>query len=639
VTFKQNWEKTDQHYQLPEKAVNAMAKLAFPNKILSKYHIISGGCANLNIKINFADDITSYVLRIYIRDQDAVYREQKLSQLLNKQIPIPTIFYVGDYQNYRFAIVEFIPGITLRELLLSAQSYNMHEIMYEVGIIAAKIASYKFPKAGFFDKDLNIIKILNPNDYLEFIGESLRSSTVVDLLDTEKISQIKVYFDKYGYLLSNNEHNLVHSDFDPANILVNQVNSKWKIFGILDWEFAFSGSIMCDIANMLRYSHQMPTAFRQSFLEAIEKSGIELPDNWFIIIYLLNLLSLLDCLARANPKTRPNQCKDILNLISHFIKKLAEAKLTKQIKVVPYDPKWPKIFEAEATLIKQVLGKNLLEIHHVGSTSVKGLIAKPRIDIIAVIKDREQAITALETINYQYKGEFNIPLKLGFTKRLDYEFNLHVHEENNSETELNILFRDYLRNNLDALQEYAALKTELLTKKASFEKYFSFFTGYNLGKDAFIRKILQKAGFNGLGLRHCIHHIEWEEYHRIREKQNFKPIGVIYDRNHPSISAKNHYHLVLYKGIQIIGAAHIELLNYTEAALRTFAIDEAYQNQNYGKYMMQLLEKWAKYQGRSILKMHARLNVENFYRKLGYIDIEFNDLSILKEYVDLGKIL
>ena len=52
---------------------------------------------------------------------------------------------------------------------------------------------------------------------------------------------------------------------------------------------------------------------------------------------------------------------------------------------MPYDPEWVKMFEHEAALLKNALGENSLIIHHIGSTSVPGLCAKPKIDIIAVI--------------------------------------------------------------------------------------------------------------------------------------------------------------------------------------------------------------------------------------------------------------
>lgn len=62
--------------------------------------------------------------------------------------------------------------------------------------------------------------------------------------------------------------------------------------------------------------------YEQSFLQGLQDSGIKLPNNWCITIHLLNLLSLLDCLVRSDPRNRPNQCKDIKELIGHILEKL-----------------------------------------------------------------------------------------------------------------------------------------------------------------------------------------------------------------------------------------------------------------------------------------------------------------------------
>lgn len=55
--------------------------------------------------------------------------------------------------------------------------------------------------------------------------------------------------------------------------------------------------------------------------------------------------------------------------------------MKKNIEVVPYSLEWPKMFAAEAELIKQALGNNCITVHHIGSTSVPGLSAKPIIDM------------------------------------------------------------------------------------------------------------------------------------------------------------------------------------------------------------------------------------------------------------------
>jgi GrpB-like predicted nucleotidyltransferase (UPF0157 family) len=130
-------------------------------------------------------------------------------------------------------------------------------------------------------------------------------------------------------------------------------------------------------------------------------------------------------------------------------------------------------------------------VHHIGSTSVPGLAAKPKIDIIAVVHKGSAAIDPLEEAGFSYKGEWNIPFKYGFTQRTGTKINLHVYEEGHAEITLNLMFRDYLRNNPEGLQEYAALKKTLLLDDSVLQKpEGSLFSGYTLGKDAFIRKMV-----------------------------------------------------------------------------------------------------------------------------------------------------
>jgi histone acetyltransferase (RNA polymerase elongator complex component) len=63
------------------------------------------------------------------------------------------------------------------------------------------------------------------------------------------------------------------------------------------------------------------------------------------------------------------------------------------------------------------------------------------------------------------------------------------------------------------------------------------------------------------------------------------------------------------------------------------------QHQGYGAEIMCLLENWLKRQNIKVIKMHSRLSAEHFYRKLGYIEMPFDDPSIQERYIDLGKVL
>lgn len=57
------------------------------------------------------------------------------------------------------------------------------------------------------------------------------------------------------------------------------------------------------------------------------------------------------------------------------------------VHVVDYDPKWPEMFKAEAALVREIIGDNLITIFHIGSTAVPGLKAKPVIDMLPVVRD------------------------------------------------------------------------------------------------------------------------------------------------------------------------------------------------------------------------------------------------------------
>lgn len=300
--------------------------------------------------------------------------------------------------------------------------------------------------------------------------------------------------------------------------------------------------------------------------------------------------------------------------------------IIKNIIVTPYNPDWPSLFEAEAIKIRAALGDDCIAIHHIGSTSVPGLIAKPVIDIIGVVKDSEKAIELLEGLGFKYKGEYNIPMRCYFNRSQGTDTNLHVYEEGHPEIELNLLFRDYLRQHPEAKEEYRRLKENLLKEKSSYEKNHSLFTGYNLGKDVFIRKILRAANFNRIRMMKCTHYAEWEAAKQLRNKTFFDPLSIAdpytWTFDHP-----DHVHLVLYQGVEVIGYAHIQFWPEHRAALRMIVMDEKYRQHGLGSQFLQLCEQWLKKQGIQSLHDEARPNVVSFYLKNGYTEMPFEDPS------------
>lgn len=162
--------------------------------------------------------------------------------------------------------------------------------------------------------------------------------------------------------------------------------------------------------------------------------------------------------------------------------------MPQHIVVVDYDPLWPLLFRKEADAISRILGDNLVLIHHIGSSSVPFLAAKPIIDIMPVVKDLSGVDAVSEEfvkLGYEYLGEFGIKgrryLRKGGQERTHQ---IHIFQmEDDTNILRHLAFRDYLRSHRDVAMEYAELKKDLAAR-------FPYdMDGYCDGKDAFVKKI------------------------------------------------------------------------------------------------------------------------------------------------------
>jgi len=148
------------------------------------------------------------------------------------------------------------------------------------------------------------------------------------------------------------------------------------------------------------------------------------------------------------------------------------------IEVVDYDESWPSRYEVEADRLREALGGVAIRVEHVGSTSVPGLAAKPTIDIqlsVPSFEPDDLYRVPLERLGYEQFPDPATPehrifvLPKGGGPR---EVNLHVCEVGSEWERRHIAFRDRLRADGVARDEYASLKRELaLTHGNDVESY------------------------------------------------------------------------------------------------------------------------------------------------------------------------
>jgi GrpB-like predicted nucleotidyltransferase (UPF0157 family) len=161
-----------------------------------------------------------------------------------------------------------------------------------------------------------------------------------------------------------------------------------------------------------------------------------------------------------------------------------------EVVLVEYDARWPALFAQAAEQIRGALGGAALQIHHVGSTSVPGLMAKPRIDINLVVADTtdEQAyVPKLEAVGYVLRVREPDWFEHRMLRGAEPPVNLHVFPTECPEVDRMLLFRDWLRANEADRELYERTKRELGAQE------WKYVQNYADAKTAVVEEILARA--------------------------------------------------------------------------------------------------------------------------------------------------
>lgn len=133
------------------------------------------------------------------------------------------------------------------------------------------------------------------------------------------------------------------------------------------------------------------------------------------------------------------------------------------VELVDPQPDWAEKARAESERLRSAMGDTLVVVHHIGSTSIPGIRAKPVIDLLPLVASldaldaREAAVTAL---GYEWCGEFGLPGRRFLRMNRDGKraFNVHCYEQSDSEATRHLAFRDYLRAHPEIAKAYEAEK-------------------------------------------------------------------------------------------------------------------------------------------------------------------------------------
>jgi hypothetical protein len=197
--------------------------------------------------------------------------------------------------------LELVDGISLRELRRRGNAHGVAEAAFDAGRLLPRLTRHRFERTGVLSPELSVtegpftdVPLTGVVDHFvasplfrERVNASLRRRLSEFLRATEPL---------HG--ASTDAVSLVHGDFNSPNIFVREESGHWIVAAVLDWEFAFAASTLCDVGNMLRYERPGQSRYEPHFSRGLEAAGWIAPDRWFLRARLADLPALCELLTR-----------------------------------------------------------------------------------------------------------------------------------------------------------------------------------------------------------------------------------------------------------------------------------------------------------------------------------------------------
>lgn len=315
--LKKDWERFAKPIPVDLNMAKRLLAPFIPDPI-KNLERLSEGCVNSNYKVIFDSNHPPLVLRLYVRNKDALTIEIALQQRLHN-VPIAKIVYADSsckLTPYPYALMEWVDGKLMRDVILSNNDTAIAECAFAAGKLLNRLRHISFNERGFFKPDLTIEPFNEETAYLAFTSKCLNDEVIIKELGMPLITSIQRYITTHAPLLDTiPSAHLTHADYDPTNMLVKKNNNKYEIVALLDWEFALSDSYLLDMGMFLRYRHRLPSCYEQAFIQGLQSEGLVLPAHWNVLSNLMDILCLLSMLYDNRSLNRPLMKQDVKSLL------------------------------------------------------------------------------------------------------------------------------------------------------------------------------------------------------------------------------------------------------------------------------------------------------------------------------------
>ncbi|MFI5272034.1 MAG: phosphotransferase family protein [Ktedonobacterales bacterium] len=327
--MQDGWARRERHLTLDAAALGVLLAPALPGAVVAEAEPLTGGLANTNYKVTLVGRRQPVVVRVYTREVAACAKETALARLVEASVPVPRVLYAdcaGATGGRPYQVMEWVDGTKLEQIIATGDRDALASAAYALGETLVALSGYPFAQAGFFDAGLAIVEPMDtlPVAVTQYVTASLHDPRVRGRLGAALAAGVEAVVARRAALLEAvpARASLVHGDYKPQNLLLRRdAGGRWRTAAVLDWEFAFVGTPLFDLGQLLRYRATLPPEYRDGVAAGYAAAGGELPAEWPRITRLLDLVNLCGFLAR--PEANRPMIAEVRALVERTVAELA----------------------------------------------------------------------------------------------------------------------------------------------------------------------------------------------------------------------------------------------------------------------------------------------------------------------------
>lgn len=303
--MRANWRRGKESPDLTVSQIEKLMAPAFKGARVEGFRFAEGGLSNANLVVQIAGRKEPVILRFFEARPESAAKEYAIARRLQGRMPVAAFHAFlpdNEFTASPYAVLEYLPGERLELLFPSLAREEREAVGFSLGEVLALINQETFEATGFLSSDLEVVETIDLGSagMADFVSSILSGEPARSRVDEGLLPALRKFVLDRAALLDQALPSacLTHSDFGGSNILVDGRSGRPCVSGVLDWEFAFSGSPYFDLGNLLRAPLGDDRAFAEAVAAGYRSRGGVLDRQWRKIAMLVDLTAWLDFLSR-----------------------------------------------------------------------------------------------------------------------------------------------------------------------------------------------------------------------------------------------------------------------------------------------------------------------------------------------------